>query len=169
MRERIMIFLAAMSLGLISRLLPARPIHAAYGDAQGVPGHRGQLVCTQGPTAITGVEGATWDWGIAGVDWGGYGHTTKRRTLTLPGPVTISVDAVPWDSGDDFLHDILDAMITNGTAYTFYWYPRGAIAQTQYLYGTFVYDSLTMESSVDEIVRNPFTLVNAGNVYRVGM
>lgn len=139
---------------------------------QGYGGQNGLLTVVHGGsvTSITGAEGATWNWGLQTAEWGGFGHSTRRATATMPGPVTIEVNEVPWDDDTlgDLLHDLMDAML-DGTTYTFYLYPRGAVTTAKYLYGEFMFSDLEVDIPIDDIIRSPFSLVASGDVYRVGM
>lgn len=139
---------------------------------QGNPGHNGQLCVIYNSTVypLTSVEGATWNWAINTAEWGGFGNSYRRATATMPGPCTIDVNEFAWDSTTlgDLLHDIMDAALS-GYNYTYYLYPQGAVTQTQYLYGSFIPSELSVDVPIDDIIRQPFGLIQAGSVYRVGM
>jgi hypothetical protein len=63
---------------------------------------------------------------------------------------------------------LLDGMLA-GTAYTFYLYPLGRVSTAKYLYGSFMYSDLEIGIPIDDVITQPFGLVAAGDVYRVGM
>lgn len=142
----------------------------AYGDALGKGGHNGLLVAvvTGSAVSLTGAEGATWNWGINTAEWGGFGHTTRRATTVMPGPASIEVADPAWDSADDTIHDLLDGMLA-GTSYTFYLYPLGRVSTAKYLYGSFMLSDLEIDIPIDDVIKQPFSLVASGDVYRVGM
>lgn len=142
----------------------------AYGDNMGKGGHNGLLVAVVTGTAvsITSPQGATWNWGINTAEWGGFGHTSRRATTVMPGPVSVDVSDPAWDSADDTIHDLLDGMLA-GTSYTFYLYPLGRVSTTKYLYGSFMFSDLELGVPIDDIITQPFSLVASGDVYRVGM
>ena len=143
----------------------------AFGDQMGKGGHNGLLVVVPvagTATSLTSAEGATWNWGIQTAEWGGFGHTSRRATTVMPGPITIEVSDPSWDSADDTIHDLLDGMLA-GTGYTFYLYPRGRISTSAYLYGEFMFSDLELDIPIDDIIRQPFSLVASGNCYRLGM
>lgn len=139
---------------------------------QGVSGHNGLLCVVYNSTvySLTSTEGATWNWAINTAEWGGFGNGFKRAAVVMPGPCTIDINEFTWDSTTlgDLLHDLMDAALS-GYGYTYYLYPQGAVSTTQYLYGTFVPSELSVDVSIDDVIKQPFGLIQSGSTYRVGM
>jgi hypothetical protein len=141
---------------------------------QGLPGHNGLLCVIYSSTvySLTAVEGATWNWALNTAEWGGFGNGFRRATMVMPGPCTIDINEFAWDSTTlgDLLHDIMDAALS-GFSYTYYLYPQGGLAggTTQYLYGSFIPSELSVDVPIDDLIKQPFGLIQAGSVYRVGM
>lgn len=140
--------------------------------AQGISGHNGLLCVIYNGTvySLTTVEGATWNWGINTAEYGGFGNTSKRAVYTMPGPTEIEINEFAWDDTTlgDLLHDLADAALA-GYGYTYYLYPKGRVSTSQYLYGTFVPSELSLEIPIDDVIRQPFGLIQSGEIYRVGM
>jgi len=139
---------------------------------QGLSGRNGLLCVIYGSTvySLTAVEGATWNWKNATVNWGGFGNASKLAVQGMPGPATIDISKFAWDDTTlgDLMHDILDAALLD-IHYTYYLYPRGGVTTGKYLYGTFTPSDMGVDVPTDDIISQPFGLVQAGNVYRVNM
>ena len=139
---------------------------------QGLSGRNGLLCVIFGGNvySLTTVEGATWDWGLATVQYGGFGNASKLALQGMPGPATIDISKFAWDDTTlgDLMHDIMDAAM-NDYHYTYYLYPRGQVTTTKYLYGTFTPNTMQVDVPTGDIIGQPFSLEQAGPVYRVGM
>lgn len=131
----------------------------AYG------GQRGKLIL--GGVDVTGPEGATYNPGVQSAEYGGYGQNHKRKAAVMRGVPTVEVADKAWDPTSSTVFDIVTTMQSGGRVFG-YWYPRGADDGTDYVYGYWVLDDLSMEAPVDDIIREPFTLAAAGDIIQTG-
>jgi len=139
---------------------------------QGLSGRNGLLCVIYGGAvySLTTVEGAKWNWGLKTVEYGGFGNASKLALQGMPGPCKIDISKFAWDDTTlgDLMHDIMDAAL-NDNHYTYYLYPRGQVTTIKYLYGTFTPSDLEVDVPTGDIIGQPFGLIQAGVVYRVGM
>ncbi|MEK0431712.1 MAG: hypothetical protein RL139_1516 [Gemmatimonadota bacterium] len=128
-------------------------------------GQNGKLIL--GGVNVTGPEGATFKRGVKSASYGGYGQSHKRNAAVMFDAPTIEVADLAWDPTATTVLDIATTMLSGGRVFG-YWYPDAVNYSTKYTYGYWILDDADMDAPVDDIVRNPFTLVAAGNIITTG-
>lgn len=131
------------------------------------PGHRGQLVL--GGVKISGIEGASIKWNPKTAERGGWGDNHRMATAVMSGVPEISVDNPEFDVSQTAVMDLFGSMLNGQTANAYLYFFGEASDQAKYVYSSaWVLGSVEQTLKIEDIVRQPFSLMAAAQVYKVG-
>lgn len=130
-------------------------------------GHRGKFIL--GGVVLTNIEGATLNWNVNVAEYGGWGQAHDYAVAVMAGAPTVEIEDPAWDTAQTALSDLAFAQGTGtGTTATGYFYPLGQDVTTVYAYGSWAINEWALAVLKGDVIRQPFGLIAAGAITRVG-